>query len=139
MSTNLSSPPPKTKQFSTIPIIHELTCVYIILHNAIRDFPKLEKYSLGASIEKTLLDCIKQTFFSTVVPPSARKFESIALASAQFDTLKLYVRIAIDIHCLEENIYLKLLPHLGSIGTMMGGWLKEAQKTSGQIQNRNQT
>lgn len=88
----------------------------------------MEKYSLGASIEKILLDCIRQSFFATVNPPGTQKFQAVAGASALFDTLKLNVRIALDIDCLSEKIYLKLLPHFGEIGKMLGGWLKDAQK-----------
>ena len=129
--------PPPPQRFSAIPIAHELTCVYIILHNAIRDFPKLEKYGLGAGIEQILLDCIKQTFLATVIPPGSQKSHFVAMASAQFDTLKLYIRIGTDTDCLSEKAYLKLLPHLGTIGAMLGGWLRDAQKPTGQIQNQN--
>ncbi len=98
----------------------------------------MDKYNLGTSIEQILLDCIKQTFLATVIPPGSQKLHSVATASAQFDTLKLYIRIGTDTDCISEKAYLKLLPHLGSIGSMLGGWLKEAQKPTGQIQNPNQ-
>ncbi len=124
--------------FSAIPIVHELTCVYITLHNAIREFPKLERYSIGVSIEQILLDCIKQTFLATVIPPGSQKLHFVGMVSAQFDTLKLFIRISVDTNCLCEKTYVKLLPHLGSIGAMLGGWLRDAQKPSGQIQKLNQ-
>lgn len=117
---------------SAIPIIHELACVYLALHDLIHEFPKLEKYSLGAYLEKVALDCIRQLFFATVMPPGQNKFQAIAQASAQFDTLKLFIRLALDISCIGEKQYVKLIPHLGTIGQMLGGWLKEARKTTGQ-------
>lgn len=44
--------------------------------------------------------------------------------------VKLSVRIAVYVHCLSDNIYLKLLPHFGQIGKMLDGWLKDGQRTS---------
>jgi len=104
--------------------------MYEILHNAIRDFPKLEKYSLGVRIEKIVLDCLNACFLATALPPSLRKFEAVATASACFDTLKIFTRLAVKTKCLEEKIYLKLIPRFGTIGNMLGGWLKEAKKFS---------
>ncbi len=134
------------KKHSPIPLIHEMTCIYIILHNTIRTFPKMEKYSIGITLEKTLLECIKQIFLATVIPPSEQKFQAISQASALFDTLKLMTRMTIDIHCTDDKTYLKLLPHFGESGKMIGGWLKEAKKsidrsnpTDNQTQPQNQS
>lgn len=57
------------------------------------------------------------------------KTQAVALASAKFDTLKVYLRLAVHEHCLEEKVYLKIFPHLGTIGTMLGGWLRETNKS----------
>jgi hypothetical protein len=75
-------------------------------------------------IEKLILDCIQSCFTATVIQHGEKKRESVARASALFDTLKLYIRIAVDTHCLQEKTYLKLIPILGEIGKMLGGWIK---------------
>src|SRR3989338_3112944 len=120
--------PPKnaSDKLSAIPIIHELSSLYIILHNAIRDFKKLERYALGTMIEKVLLECIENCFASTVAQ-HGRKLDCLIRTSALFDTLKLFIRIAVSIHCLEEKTYIKLIPRLGEIGRMLGGWLQKAK------------
>jgi len=128
---NSFNPPPRTiSRYSPIPIIHELGTIYLILHNAIRDFPKLERFSIGVSILQIILDCIKHCFLATTLPVGTQKLHAVATASAHFDALKLYVRLSLDMHALEESAYLKLIPHFGSIGTMLGGWLKETQKSN---------
>ena len=61
--------------------------------------------------------------------PSEHKLDQLIRTSALFDTLKLYIRIAVKVHCLQEKTYLQLIPRLGEIGRMLGGWL---QKTKSQ-------
>ncbi|MBI5369576.1 four helix bundle protein [Candidatus Uhrbacteria bacterium] len=126
MNCPVTRPPPATDKLSAIPIIHELGCLYLILHNAIRDFQKLERFTLGTMIEKILLECIKNCFISTMAPPE-QKFDELIHASALFDTLKLYIRIAVNVHCLEQKTYIKLIPRLGEIGRMLGGWLQKTK------------
>ena len=68
-------------------------------------------------------------------PIGQEKMRAVTMVSAKFDTLKSYVRFANYIHCLNEKIYLNLIPRFGTIGTMIGGWIKETRK----IQKTNQT
>ena len=134
--------PTKDDPYSPIPVIHELTRVYTILHNAIRDFPKQEKFSIGEMMEKILLECIESCFLGTTMPPGSYKLHHIATASAKFDALKLFIRVSVDIHCMKEQTYTKLIPILGEIGKMLGGWLNSAKKgvqKQSLIQNQNQT
>ena len=44
-------------------------------------------------------------------------------------------RQKMDIKELEEKTYLKLIPHLGKIGAMLGGWLKETRKSHSEFQS----
>lgn len=129
--SNSVPPPNGTDKLSAIPIIHELGTVYLILHNAIRDFPKLERYTLGMMIEKIHLECIESCFAATASSPE-QKSHAVARASALFDTLKLYIRISVQVKCLQETRYIKMIPRLGEIGRMLGGWL---QKTKSQNPN----
>ena len=101
------------------------------MHKAIRDFEKLERYTLGIMIEKILLECIESCFM-TMAAPIQEKYRYLTRTSALFDTLKLYLRISVQTKCLEEKIYIKLIPRLGDIGRMIGGWV---QKTKSQNPN----
>lgn len=82
-------------------------------------------------IEKILLECMQNCFLATAFPPSLQKTQAVAIASAQFDTLKVYLRLALDNNSLTEKVYLGLFPRLGTIGNMLGGWIKETQKYQG--------
>lgn len=109
--------------------------MYEILHKTIRDFPKLEKYSLGITIEKTMLECIEYAFAATAAPTSVQKAQAVATVSAKFDALKVYLRLALRADCLDEKKYVQLIPPLGSIGIKIGGWVKEAKKFLNPIPN----
>jgi len=124
--TNLESPPSQRSDdsLSAIPIIHELGEIYITLHNAIRDMQKIERFSLGVMMEKVLLECIETCFQTTVAVSGVQKQMQVARASALFDTLKLFIRIAVRIHALQEATYIKLIPRLGEVGKQVGGWMK---------------
>ncbi len=122
--TSIEAPPPHgVERLCAIPIIHELGIVYLILHHAIRDFEKLERFTIGVMMEKVLLECI-ETCFAATTAPIAEKRSTLTRASALFDTLKLYIRFSVRLHCLQEPTYLKLIPHLGDIGKMLGGWIR---------------
>ncbi len=127
---SIESPPPNAPdRLSAIPIIHELGCIYIVLHKAIRDFEKLERYTLGTMIEKILLECIESCFASTVALPE-EKVRTLTRTSALFDSLKLYIRISKQVGSLQEKTYIKLIPRLGKIGRMLGGWIQKAKSNN---------
>ena len=77
-----------------------------------------------------LLECVEHCFSATVMPRGALKIQAVAAASAGFDTLKVYLRLAIHSYSLDEKEYIKMIPRLGSIGSMLGGWLKEVNKAN---------
>jgi len=83
--------------------------------------------------EKILLECIESCFCATV-SLTEDKYKNLARTSALFDTLKLFIRISVQIHCLKEQTYLKLIPSLGDAGRMLGGWMQKA-KTQNPIPN----
>ncbi len=100
-----------------------------MLHKAIRDFEKLERYTLGTMIEKILLECIESCFASTVALPE-EKVRTLTRTSALFDSLKLYIRISKQVGSLQEKTYIKLIPRLGKIGRMLGGWIQKAKSNN---------
>ncbi|MFA5813610.1 MAG: four helix bundle protein [Patescibacteria group bacterium] len=106
------------------------------MHNIIRDFEKLERYTLGVTIEKTVLDCITACHAATTLREPKEKYEKINAASSLFDTVKLLVRIGIEIHQIEERQFVNLIPRFGKIGRMLGGWMRVTAKPT---QNQNQS
>ncbi len=77
-------------------------------------------------MEKVLLECLESCFCTTVAP-TAQKQLYATKCSAQFDALKIYIRIAVKISCLPEKTYVKLIPKLGEVGRMLGGWISKIQ------------
>jgi hypothetical protein len=127
MDNFIVTPPRNLEPYSPIPVIHELSEIYLVLHKAVRLFPKLEKYSLGIMIEKIVLEAIQKCLTGTALPKEY-KIQALAEASALFDTLKIFTRIALNTNCLAEKHYLELVPMFGTVGKMLGGWIKEAKK-----------
>ncbi len=129
MSHNVFTPPQCSSHYSPIPVLHELASLYVELHKIIREFEKLERYSIGVEIEKTLLSCIHECFRATTFPSPTHKLAAAVAASAHFDTVKMFIRMTTRMSCMSEKQYVLILPHLAAIGAMLGGWIKELGKS----------
>lgn len=94
------------------------------------NFPKTSRCTLGAKIDRILLECIEIIFSATSITQNER-FIKIKRAVIAIDLLKFFLQISWEIKSLDTKKYIILSEKLDEIGNMLGGWLKQlSQKTS---------
>ncbi|MEK7653601.1 MAG: diversity-generating retroelement protein Avd [Patescibacteria group bacterium] len=106
-----------------IPIITKFYEVYKIFYGYLELFPKKDKYALGGKCETQIIQIMELIFLASAAPREKKK-EIISEASAKFDLLKLFIRLANDLKILDRKKYLIIQSYLQEIGRMIGGWQK---------------
>ncbi len=56
--------------------------------------------------------------------PREQKLPSLQKVSIKLDLLKVFLRIAFETKCLDNNKYQLILSQTLEIGRMLGGWIK---------------
>lgn len=104
-------------------MVHKTYGFYKICHGCIKNFPKLEKYSLGLKIENTLLEVL-ELLLAAAYGLKNEKQQKIRIASNKVDLLKLLIRLSYDTKSVNTKQYLALQEQTVEIGKMLGGWIK---------------
>ncbi|MFY9484283.1 MAG: four helix bundle protein [Patescibacteria group bacterium] len=107
-----------------IPLVHLLYETYSFWHTLILKFPKSQRYTLGLTCQKYLLEILENILAAAATTDIQEKITSLKIASKKLDTLKLLIRLAKDCQCLPNPAYLELESKLHEAGRMLGGWLK---------------
>lgn len=90
-------------------------------------FPKKDKYTLGAKCETYILQALEYVIAASSAP-KIEKPALLAKASVKFDTLKIFIRMANELHILDSKKYIQLQVIMQEIGKMLGGWQKSLIK-----------
>ena len=106
-----------------IPIFTKLYDFYKELYQALKTFPKRDRYSLGQKIENIALDVFELLFKINIVD-KPRKLELLENINAKLDFEKVLLRLARDNKCLDNKRYLHLESSLQELGKMTGGWIR---------------
>ena len=125
MEQNPTFKAPPYGNFSTgeIPIVQKLYEFYRELHTAILIFPKVDKHTLGLTLQSKTLQLIELIFLASRKVGSAKKGE-LEAANSVLDLLKLLVRLSCETKDINERKYIILQSHLQEVGKMLGGWLR---------------
>ena len=114
---------PNTDSFQETPIIYHLSMLYENARQAIRSFPKHERYSLGEKIERLILESIELAVSANIATKYERENYLIRLG-AKIDVLKIIFRLALGAKFIEFSKYLGTEKQLLELGKMTGGWLR---------------
>lgn len=110
-----------------MPIVHCLYKLYQNSHELILKFPKVQRYSLGSSINNQLLSALEGVITAASVSQPELKLRYLQTVSAKIDLLRILVRLAKDCQCVSNKQYLELESQLHEAGRMLGGWLKSVK------------
>lgn len=116
---------------SQLPLYHKFYLLIKYLYGMIKNFPKHYKYSLGKNIIDLNWQCLDLVLAANVLP-NKDKYLKILELSANFDKLKVRIRMVQEIGLISEKQFAHLqVNYLGAIGEMIGGWLKWALNCRG--------
>lgn len=85
--------------------------------------PKKSKYTLGEKIDSRFIQILELLFIASYQGP-AQKLPTLERALTGLDTLKFFLRIAWELHVLDDKKYAELSEGLDEAGKQVGGWIK---------------
>lgn len=109
-----------------LPLISKTYAIYKDVVELNDHLPKRWRYSLGVSIETTVLDLLKELLMAKNAPKTMKPHYLIR-ASALTELLTLKMRLALELKLGQETKLFQSQSKLLEIGRMLGGWLKAAQ------------
>lgn len=104
-----------------IPIFTKLYDFYKNLSQILVFFPKAKRYTLGQRLDNLTLE-IFESSIAAGISPHDQKLLHLEKAIVSLDLLKILLRLAKDIRCLDTKRYIQLQESLQEIGRMLGGW-----------------
>ncbi len=97
--------------------------VYKLWHKYREDFPKTSRYTLGDRIDLLFIH-ILELLFTASYQNKESKLPTLNAAVRKTDVLKFLLRVAWELHALDNKKYAALSETLGEFGRMLGGWRK---------------
>lgn len=97
----------------------------IEIMKALRNYPKVERYTLAERTEKILLEGAENVFFASY--NSSTRIERLKEARTQFQMANFLLRIAKRQSFISEGFYEKITLDLSEVGKMLTGWLKTCE------------
>lgn len=92
-----------------------------------RNFPKVERFSLGQKIDFVFLDILELTYATSYLPLEQKIIE-LEKIIPRLDILKFFIQIAWENKLIHTSKYAELSQRLNEIGRMLGGWKKGLHK-----------
>ena len=105
-------------------IVEKAKDCYLYLHNALKYFPKSEKFVLSADIKNTFFEML--SLFLTANKSQYKK-KILYDADVQLDLLRFKLRVAKELQILKLKQYEILSGMLSEIGKLLGGWIKSSK------------
>ncbi len=105
----------------TGPSLEKMYQFMLWLIPTVEKFPRSHKFSLGERVQNTALDVLEG-----LVEASYRRDRQTLLAQVnmKLEKLRILLRLATDLQCLDMRRYEFAARALDEIGRMVGGWIK---------------
>lgn len=115
-----------------LPVVEHTLGVYKLWYGYRDHFPKKSRYTLGDKIDARFLNILELISVASYQSPE-EKLPTLNRAIMGVDVLKFLLRVAWELHILDEKKYIALSEGVQEIGKQIGGWRKgvEKKKTPG--------
>lgn len=112
----------------SLPIINKTYEAYKGIIDLNNKLDKRWRYSLGLSLENSVLECMEILVMAKSAPkPLKPAYLLKGVGKLEISMLKL--RLLLELKLVNETKLFQLQAKLTEIGRMLGGWLKSAQST----------
>ncbi|OQA03589.1 MAG: hypothetical protein BWY68_00696 [bacterium ADurb.Bin400] len=108
---------------STLPVINLTYEIYKAVVDIVSHSEKRWRYSLGASLEKSVLDLLSELIMAKNAPKPI-KAAYLLKASGHLETATLKLRLFLELKIANETKIFQTQNKLAEAGRMLGGWLK---------------
>ena len=106
-----------------LPIVHKLGTIYKAVYLTRPKLAKRVRYDIYREIESSCLDSLMLSIEAALLPRQ-RKTAGLEMLKIKIELLKQLVRIAHEIHVIEQKRYIVLSSDLVEASKMVSGWLK---------------
>jgi hypothetical protein len=106
-----------------LPIVHKLGVIYKAVYLTGPKLAKRDRYGIYLKIESVCLDALTFSIEAALLSRQ-RKTMSLEMLKIKIELLKQLVRIAHEIHVIEQKRYIALSADLIEASKMVSGWLK---------------
>lgn len=110
----------------TLPIIMRMYDLYKIVAEITHTMEKRWRYSLGQSLEKSVLDCLGELIMAKNAPKPMKAAYLLRASGLQEITI-LKLRLCLELKLANETKIFQAQALTLEIGRMLGGWLKSVQ------------
>lgn len=110
----------------TLPIINQTYEVYKIAVDINNHSEKRWRYSLGNSLENTILACLSELIMAKNAPKPL-KSGYLLKASAELEIMTLKLRLFLELEIANETKIFQAQAKIREIGRMLGGWIRSLQ------------
>jgi hypothetical protein len=111
---------------SSLPIINKSYEVYKEIVELNHTLSKRWRYSLGLSLENSILDLLENLIMAKNAPKPL-KAGYLIKAGAKLETATLKLRLLLELKLANETKIFQIQAQMEEIGRMLGGWKKSAQ------------
>lgn len=106
-----------------MPIIQHLVAAYKLWHEFLRVVPKDFRYSLGAKIDRSLIETAEFLFIASYLGKE-EKMPYLQKANLRLDVAKFFLQILWDTGALDNKKYISLSERFDEVGRQLGAWIK---------------
>ena len=112
----------------SLPVINKTYEAYKAIIDLNNKLEKRMKFSIGLSLENSILDCMENLVMAKNAPKTL-KVGYLIKASSKLEVSRLKLRLLLELRLLNETKIFQLQKNLEEIGRMLGGWLKSVQSS----------
>lgn len=109
-----------------LPIINKSYEAYKAIIDMTDQIKKRRKFSVGLSLENSILDCIEGLIMAKNAP-KALKAGYLIKAGSKLESSTLKLRLMLELKLVNETKVFQIQAMLSEAGRMLGGWLKSVQ------------
>jgi hypothetical protein len=111
-----------------LPIINKTYEVYKAIIEMNEKIPKRQKFSIGLSLENSILECFDYLIMAKNAPKTL-KVPYLIKASSQLEISTFKLRLLLELYLVNETKVFQIQSKLAEIGRMLGGWMKSVQNS----------
>ena len=108
---------------NTLPVINLVYGVYKNITEINQNLTKRWLYSLGMSLENSVLDCMEILIMAKNAP-KPMKAGYLIKASSKLEVSRLKLRLFLELKLVNETRIFQVQAKMEEFGRMLGGWIK---------------
>lgn len=118
----------KANNYEDLLIYKEYITLILYTEEITIKYPKVEKYSLVATIKNTTYDGIKEIIMAYNSYLKEEKLEHLKKLDSNLKFLKVLIRVSYKRKFISNKNYTAWAKKITNIGNLLGGWLKSCLK-----------